>query len=455
MKNNQKIALLIVSLGAFLIPFMGTALNIATPSIGSEFILNALFISWIPTSFLLGNAAFLLVFGKIGDIYGRKRIFQYGVLIFTVSSIVAALSNSGFMLFISVFFTGLGSSMIYANAVAILSSLFPSGERGGALGTYVTSVYAGILAGSILGGFLTNSLGWRSIFLFVIPLGVLTALLILFKFPQDWRDAKGDEFDYKGSSIYLISILAIMYGISFISSLQGIIALILGLIGISMFIWWELKFKTPILNINLFKNRFFTVSTVSILIMQISTSSMWFLLSFYLQSVKLIKPDITGLILVVQPLTVVLLSVYTGILSDKVKLNIVPTVGLALSAIGLFIFAGLNESSPIEFLFLGLIMVGIGSALFASPTTNITMSSVNKKYYGMASATVSNMVFTGQLLSMGVVIMVFSIQMGTAAINEANNLCFLNCMKTIFTIFTIISLIGMFLTFTILKKKTV
>ncbi|AXV37039.1 MAG: hypothetical protein CIT01_01865 [Methanobacterium sp. BRmetb2] len=453
MNNNQKIPLLIVSIGAFLIPFMGTALNIAVPSIGMEFMLDALFVTWIPTSFILGNAAFILVFGKIGDIYGRKRIFQYGVLIFTLASIVALFSNSSVVLLISVFFTGLGSSMIYANAVAILSSVFKTGQRGGALGAYVTAVYAGILAGSILGGFLTTSLGWRSIFLFVLSLGFFLLLLILWKFPQDWRDAEGDRFDYKGAFIYLLSILVIMYGISFINSYQGILSIILGLMGLILFAWWELKFETPILNINLFRNRIFAISTVTILIMQISTSAMWFLLSFYLQSVKLISPDLTGLILVIQPLAVVLLSIYTGVLSDKIKVNAVPTAGLILTSLGLLIFANLNGKSPVEFLVLGLILVGAGVALFSSPITNATMSSVSKKYYGMASATVSNMVFTGQLLSMGVVIMIFSISMGTSVLSRVSAECFLRCMNTIFLIFTILSLGGVILTLPLLRKK--
>lgn len=432
---------------------MGTALNIAVPSIAMEFSLDAVFITWIPTAFILGNAAFLLIFGKIGDIYGRKRIFQYGILIFTLASIAALLSNNSLILLTSVFFMGIGSSMMYANAVAILSSVFKTGTRGGALGVYVTAVYAGILAGSFLGGILTGLIGWRSIFLFVIPIGFFLLLLIVWKFPQEWRDAKKDKLDSIGSLIYLTSIISIMYGISFISNYLSILWVILGLTGLIIFIWWELRFETPILNLNLFRNKIFTVSTVTILILQISTSSMWFLLSFYLQSIKLIPANITGLILVIQPLTVVLFSVYTGVLSDKIKINIVPTVGLLLSTLGIIIFANLDEKTPIEFLILGLLFLGAGVALFSSPTTNATMGSVSKKYYGMASATVSNMVFTGQLLSMGIVIMIFSISIGTSTLSAVDNQSFLNCMKTIFSIYTLISVAGIILTLAILKKK--
>ena len=432
---------------------MGTALNIAVPSIGMEFMLDAVFITWIPTAFILGNTAFLLIFGKIGDIYGRKKIFQYGILIFTSASIAALISNQSLLLLISIFSMGIGSSMMYANTVAILSSVFKTGKRGGALGVYVTAVYAGILVGSFLGGILTSLIGWRSIFLFVIPIGLFLLLLVLCKFPQEWKDAKNDKFDVIGSSIYLTSIISIMYGISFIDTYISIMTVILGLTGLVIFGWWELRFETPILNLNLFRNKIFAVSTVTILILQISTSSIWFLLSFYLQSIKLISADLTGLILIIQPLSVVLLSVYTGVLSDKIKINIVSTAGLILSTLGLIIFSNLEETSPIEFLIIGLFLLGAGVALFSSPTTNVTMGSVSKKYYGMASATVSNMVFTGQLLSMGIVIMIFSISIGTSTLSLVDNQCFLNCMKTIFSIYTIISLAGIILTIAILKKK--
>ncbi|MDI6644899.1 MAG: MFS transporter [Methanobacteriaceae archaeon] len=453
MNNNQKFPLLIVSLGAFLIPFMGTALNIAVPSIAMEFMLDAVFITWVPTAFILGNAAFLLIFGKIGDIYGRKRIFQYGILIFTLASIAALISNNSLILLISIFSMGIGSSMMYANAVAILSSVFKTGKRGGALGVYVSSVYAGILAGSFLGGILTSMIGWRSIFIFVIPLGFFLILLIVWKFPQDWRDAKRDKLDFKGSIIYLTSIISIMYGISIIDNYVGFLPIILGLTGLIIFIWWELRFEAPIINLNLFRNKIFSVSIVTILILQISTSSMWFLLSFYLQSVKLISAYLTGLILVIQPLTVVLLSVYTGVISDKIKINIVPAAGLLLSTLGLIIFANLDEKTSIEFLIVGLLLLGAGVALFSSPTTNATMGSVSKRYYGMASAAVSNMVFTGQLLSMGIVLMIFSISTGKSTFSGLANQCFLNCMKTIFSIYTIISVAGIILTLIILKKK--
>ena len=155
MKDNElkNIVLITVALGSFLVPFMGTSLNIAIPSIGSDFALSAILLSWIPTVFILANAALILPFGRLADIHGRRKIFTYGVIIFTFASFLAAITPSEILLLIFVFLQGMGCSMIFGTGVALISSVFEERERGRAYGIYVTSVYTGIFSGLILGGF--------------------------------------------------------------------------------------------------------------------------------------------------------------------------------------------------------------------------------------------------------------------------------------------------------------
>ena len=148
-KKVRNTALLVVALGSFLIPFMGSSLNIALPIIQKDLAVNIILLSWIPTVFVLANAAFILPFGRLGDIVGRKKIFTYGVLIYTLASLLASLSTSGIFLIIFSFMQGLGCSMIFATGVSLLISVYPSDQRGEALGIYVTSVYIGLFRSSI------------------------------------------------------------------------------------------------------------------------------------------------------------------------------------------------------------------------------------------------------------------------------------------------------------------
>ena len=167
--DQRKTALILVGLGAFLIPFMGSSLSIALPLIGDDLTGNVILLGWLPMVFTLANAAFLLPFGKLADIHGRKKIFAYGVVIYTVASLLAALSPSITFLILSNFFQGLGCSMIFATGVALLSSVYPPQHRGEALGFFVTAIFIGLFLGPLLGGFLAQSLGWRSIFFFNVP----------------------------------------------------------------------------------------------------------------------------------------------------------------------------------------------------------------------------------------------------------------------------------------------
>ena len=168
---TKRFALLVTTLAAFLSPFGVSSVNIALPSIGKEFLMDAILLSWVTTAYLLASAIFLVPFGKIADIYGRKRIFTYGILIFTLASVGSAISNSAMMLICFRILQGIGAAAIYCIGAAILTSVFPSRELGKVLGINVAAVYLGYSAGPFLGGFLTHHLGWRSIFLVNVLLG--------------------------------------------------------------------------------------------------------------------------------------------------------------------------------------------------------------------------------------------------------------------------------------------
>jgi MFS family permease len=454
-KKVKTSALLIVALGSFLIPFMGSSLNIVLPIIQKDLIVNIILLSWIPTVFVLANAAFILPFGRLGDIIGRKKIFTYGIIIYTLASFFAALSTSGNYLIIFSFMQGIGCSMIFATGVALLSSVFPSNQRGEALGIYVTAVYIGLFLGPLLGGFLAQNFGWRSIFLFNIPFGLLLIVLIKFRLPGEWKGSKGEKFEIKGSLIYVLSIVTVLYGFSSLDNNIGRLILLLGVFGFSIFILNEKKSSNPILRLSIFKNRVSSLSSLALLSMNIATTAMWALLSLYFQDILHLGPQITALIISVQPLMVALLSTPVGRLSDRIDNRIFSVAGMIVTTIGLLILSQLSYYTSLIIPIIGLLLVGIGLGLFSSPTTNRFIGSVDGRDYGMGSATLSTMIYAGQTMSLGIMLFIFATFLGNVQITPANYSIFLYSLKTAFMVFAFVSALGVIFSMLIGKNKNI
>jgi len=178
---NKRSTLFVTTLAAFLPPFGISSVNIALPSIGQEFLMDAILLNWISTVYLLASAIFLVPFGKIADIFGRKRIFTYGILTFTVASAGSGMSNSTMMLICFRILQGIGAAAIYCIGAAILTSVFPPGELGKVLGINVAAVYIGYSVGPFLGGYLTHYIGWRGIFFANVLLGSVIIFSIFWK----------------------------------------------------------------------------------------------------------------------------------------------------------------------------------------------------------------------------------------------------------------------------------
>jgi EmrB/QacA subfamily drug resistance transporter len=442
MKNS---ALLVAAMASFLTPFMGSSINIALPSIGREFAMDAVLLSWVATSYLLAAAMFLVPFGRVADIHGRKRIFTYGMLVYTASSFLSAVATSGIMLISFRVLNGIGSAMVFGTGVAILTSVFPPRERGKALGINVASVYLGLSLGPFLGGFLTQHLGWRSIFLINVPLGLMVIAVVLWKLKGEWAEAEGEKFDFTGSIIYSLTLVAIMYGISLLPSVQGALLVLIGILGLSAFVRWEMKVESPVFNINILRdNKVFALSNLAALINYSATFAVGFLISLYLQYVRGFNPQDAGLILVSQPIVMALFSPSAGRLSDRVEPRIVASAGMALTTMGLFLFTFLNENTPLGSILTSLVLLGFGFALFSSPNTNAVMGSVEKRYYGVASATLGTMRLTGQVFSMGIAMMIFAIYIGRVQITPEYYPLFLKSMKSAFAIFAVLCFGGIF-----------
>ncbi len=296
--GTKKVVLLVTTLAAFVSPFGVSSVNIALPSLEKEFLMDAILLSWVTTSYLLASAIFLVPCGKIADIYGRKRIFTYGILIFTVSSAGSAISSSATMLICFRILQGIGSAATYPIGAAMLTSVFPSRELGKVLGINLAAVYLGNSAGPFLGGLLTHHFGWRSIFVVNFFLGMIVLFLIFRKLRGEVHDVEKAKFDLTGSIIFSTALLLFMYGFSQLSTIRGVWLILPGVLGILAFVKWETKTESPLLEISLFRNnRIFAFSNLAALIHYSATYAVTFLLSLYLQYIKKLTPESAGLVL--------------------------------------------------------------------------------------------------------------------------------------------------------------
>lgn len=444
-RASRQAALVAATLASFLTPFMGSSTNVAMPQIASTFSMNAVVQGWVPSSYLLAATVFLIPFGRLADLHGRKRIFTYGIVVYTLASVISGLSSSLWVFLASRALQGIGSAMIFGTGMAILTSVFPLEERGRVLGINVAAVYIGGSLGPFIGGLLTQHLGWRSIFLASVPLGLIVIGFVLLRLHGEWAEARGERLDVTGSAIYALVLVAVMYGVSLLPDRLGAGLILLGLLGLALFAWWERRIPNPVLNLDLlFENRPFALSSLAALISYCATSAVTFLLSLYLQYIRGYGPQQAGLILVAQPIVQAAFSPISGWLSDKLEPRIVASVGMALTALGLGLLISISPETALWTIMLRLCLLGFGFALFSSPNMNAIMSSVQKRFYGVASGIAGTMRLVGQTLSLGIVTLLFALIIGRIEITPTVHGDFLASMKTAFSVFTALCVVGVF-----------
>ena len=296
---NKNVVLAIAILSSFLTPFTSSSINIALPSIGTKLSLGAISLNWVATAYLLAAAAFLVPFGRLADIRGRKRIFQIGIVIDALASILCAISPSGGWLIFFRALQGIGGSMIFGTSIAILTSVFPPQERGRALGLSAAATYIGLSVGPLIGGFMTQHLGWQGIFFLNAFLGIIISVIVFSKLRGEWAGARGEKFDSIGSVLYSLAMVILVYAFSILPALWGLGLVLLGLAGFVVFLKWEMRQKFPVFKVELFRsNNVFALSNLAALLNYSATTGVAFLLSLYLQYINGFTPEHTGLILI-------------------------------------------------------------------------------------------------------------------------------------------------------------
>lgn len=441
---NKNIVLIVATTAAFILPFLVAAVTVALPVMARQFDMEAVVMSWVSTSYFLAIAMVQVPFGRLSDIYGRKKLFIVGLTVTTLASFLGGFANSVPMLLIARTFQGFGSGMTFNNSVAILTSVFPREERAKALGISQSGTYLGLSLGPLIGGLMTEHLGWQSIFLLSGGLGILLIILVFWGLRGEWREAKGEKFDITGSIAYIISIALFMYGFSNLPTTTGIILFVAGMLGLAFFIWWETKAPSPVFELTLFrKNRVFVLSNLAALITYISTFAVNFLLSLYLQYNMSMEPDEAGGILVVSSVIMTIFTVLSGYISQKSNPRLVATAGMALNCLAVLMLIFLNDDTSLWYIITALAVYGMGIGLFVSPNTNIVMGSVERRALGVASGTLGTMRTAGMMLSMGITMILFSLYIGQEEITPVYYPQFLTSVRVGYIIFAALGFGGL------------
>jgi EmrB/QacA subfamily drug resistance transporter len=441
----RRAALIAATLASFLTPFMGSSVNIALPPIGREFALDAVSLGWVATAYILAAAVFLLPFGRLADIFGRRKIFIAGLASYALTSMAVALSQSGGQLIALRVAQGISGAMLFGTGVAILTSVFPPSERGKILGLNAAAVYIGLSLGPTVGGVVTDAFGWRSIFLLNAALALFALAVIVTQLKAEFQEAKGERFDLRGAIVYGFALSALMLGFSELPDAAGIALVIFGGGGLAAFLVIETRVEHPLLSVNLFrKNTVFAMSNAAALINYSATFATGFLLSLYLQYIKGFSPAEAGLILVAQPILMAAISPYAGRLADRIEPRLLASGGMALSAAGLFMLIFIGEGTAMVYIIAALVVLGSGFGFFSSPNTSAVMGAVERRQYGVASATLGTMRLVGQMFSLGIALLLFALIIGRVQISAAVHAEFLSSLRVAFALFTGLCVGGVF-----------
>ena len=452
--SYQRTTLGIALITSFCTPFTGTALNIAVPHIGKEFNSSVASLTWIVVSFLFVAALCSIPFGRIADIYGRRRILKIGILLFSFASFINIFTpNMGMFILVRVL-QGIGSAMIFGTNVPILVEAFPPEKRGSIIGLSVTGVYTGASCGPIVGGFITHSFGWRGIFLLVAVLALISFIMMMVKAPQESKAENPEKLNMSSIIYFILSLGLFLYGLVTLSQhLWSYFILAAGGVLIVFYIRHEMRAEGPVIEVRLFKNRNFSLSSLAALFNFASVFAISYLMSIYLQVARGFDADQSGLIMICQPVLQAILSPIAGRLSDKKSPAAIATIGMACSACALGMFAFVNEQTSVMYIMAGLLLTGVGIGLFSSPNTTVIMSSVSSKDYGVTSSVISTMRSLGQSVGMALLTVIINYTIGNTPIAEVMPDVLVRNMQISFTVFASLCFVGMLFSMQRRKKK--
>ncbi len=385
-----------VSLGSFTGVMSFGMVNVALPTIATFFETDLPTIQWVLIAQTLTISALLLPMGRLSDMVGRKQVYIGGLILLMAASVFGASANSVLLLVLSRVVQGVGAAMTQGTGMAMITSVFPESERGKGIGSHMSVIGAGGMAGPVVGGFLVSTLGWHWVFLVTLPLAgvALAGAILLMDSKVFFKERRGIGFDWPGAALStgaLITFLLLMTNGSRFGwgSPVILVAGVMFLLMLAGFIRWELRAPAPMLDLSLFRHRVFSLGVLASFMSFLSTGSVRFLMPFYLQGVLGYGPGDVGLILLPTAVTMTVMGPIAGRLSDRFGYRIFNVLGLILSAAGVFTISRMSGSTSLPLIVAALVMQSAGNGLFGSPNTASIFGAAKSTRHGIVSALLS------------------------------------------------------------------
>jgi EmrB/QacA subfamily drug resistance transporter len=416
------IALAVTTLGSLMVAIDSTIVILALPNMLQDLHSNMVTMVWVLIGYLLISTVLLLTFGRMADMFGRVRMYNLGFIVFTIGSVLCGLSQSDTMLIGARLLQGAGGAMLSANAVAIITEVFPAGERGQALGINAITWGAGSVLGPVLGGLILAGATWRWIFLVNLPIGIFGTLAAYLLLHDLATDRKRERFDLVGAVLFSFGLVLLLLALTGSIGAGWLSPGTLGELAIAVaalaaFVAWERRTPYPMLDLHLFNSRRYAFSVAAATLQSLAVFAVNFLLIFYLQGVRGYSPLMAALLILPMPLISGIAGPLSGRWADRIGGTIPATVGLAIQALALVLLASFSPATPYLVIALGLGVMGLGTGLFWSPNTTTTMNSAPANRLGVASATLNTMRSIGMIFSFAIAMNVAAASMPPAIMN--------------------------------------
>lgn len=454
-RRHQRVVLINTTIGALMASLDGSILTVSLPTIARELHTGVALMLWIMMGYTVMITALLLPFGRLADLHGRVRLYGYGFVIFAGASALCGFAPTGQLLLAGRLIQGVGSALLWSNSTAILTDAFPKSGRGFALGINQVAALTGSVGGLLLGGVITATLGWRWIFFVNLPIGAFGAAWTFLALKEIATMDRDDRFDWTGMALFMGGILSMLLGLTEV--IQGHRTIVpwlmgIGVLGLAVFVWAEARTRSPLIDLQLFKNRVFAFGNLSLLLNALARGALMFLMVFAFQGFDGDTPLIAGLKMLPLSIAIIVVGPIAGRLSDRMGSRELSSGGLLVTAISLVILAASGLSSYLV-VAIGLALAGIGNGLFNSPNTSAVMGAVPPDRRGVAASTRTLLFNTGQLFSMSLSFAILAGVMGAGQLSgflagvdvsaaSSGHVAFAHGVSEAFTISTILSVIA-------------
>ena len=400
--------LVTAALGGFMPVLDSGVVNLILPNLSKYFVTSLSTIEWVTMVYLLVISGLVIALGRFGDLYGHKKIFLGGYVVFTSASLLCGLAPSIWLLIIFRGIQAIGGGMLVSMSPAIITANVASTSRGRALSVTAVAMGVGTILGPVLGGFLTTNIGWRSVFMINIPIGIIGFWMAQRTIPtQEKHELASRSFDLGGAALILFTLTTILLPLSLVENYSWgnpwiLASLAIGIISAIGFIFYERGRTDPLLDINLFRNRIFLMGNISTSLFYMAQYTILLLIPFYLQDLRGLTAEQTGILYLPLPVIIILIAPLSGYLSDRMDSRYISSAGMAIMAFGIWQLSNLTADSAIFYLILGAATLGLGSGLFLTPNNSAVMGSVPDSKQGVASGMLAMMKYIGMVLGVAI-----------------------------------------------------